>query len=170
MIMTRSYLLTRTLPFLLALAAVALIALPATAQTGFLKMDGIDGDAKARDHMGWIDVVSVSYDWERAAGPGTGQGRRRASVTYGDVVIVKEIDGSTPMLIDALARGRAIPSALLDVMRGNSVVLKYELTNVAVTSHSIKDGREQVSLSFESIAITHPDSGRETEVNTVTGR
>jgi hypothetical protein len=50
-------------------------------------------------------------------------------------------------------------------MRGNSVVIKYELENVSITSHAMKEGKEHISISFENMKILHPASRREAAIN-----
>lgn len=151
--------------------ATAFLAVPATAQAGFLQIDDIEGEATARGHERWIDVLSVSYAWGLPdGGTTTGQTRRaRGRVNVDGLTIVKEMDASTPLLVNALARGTVSQSATIDVMRGNAVVLKYELTNVAITSHAMMDGKEHVSLRFESITISHPASGREAAIDVAAG-
>ncbi|MEM1056517.1 MAG: type VI secretion system tube protein Hcp [Bacteroidota bacterium] len=165
--MTRAHFPNRFLPLLLVVAALALLAAPTSAQTGFLQIGDIEGEATDRDHRGWIDILSVSYEWGVTQGQ---SGRTRGRVTYGDLIVVKEIDAATPLLIDALTRGVVTPKATVHLKRGNSVVLTYELANVRITSHAMQDGKEHVSIAFESITIAHPATSAEVTVDTVGGR
>lgn len=160
----------RIVQFLLAVVAVAFVAVPAAAQNGYLQLGDIAGEATDRDHRDWIDLLSVSHAWDRPDAGATGQTRRRGQANIDGLVVVKAIDAATPKLIEALARGTVLQSATIDWMRGGSVALKYELTNVRVTSHAMDDGKEHVSLAFERMTITHPPSSIEVTIDLASGR
>jgi hypothetical protein len=62
---------------------------------GYIKLGDIKGEATDRGHEGWIDILSVSHSITRPMSSGiSGSTRQRGSVTFGDVVLVKELDKS----------------------------------------------------------------------------
>ena len=69
---------------------------------GYIKIGDIEGESTDKNHAGWINVLTVSQSLSRPMQSGiSGSTRQRASVTCGDVIITKEMDASTPKLIQA---------------------------------------------------------------------
>ncbi len=148
----------------------------APASAGFIKFDGIDGESKDSNHDKWIDVLSISYGIHRPMAAGiSGSTRQRSAATFGDVVLVKEIDKSSPKLQEKIATGEVIPKLEIELTspsRGDSreTYLKYELTNVMVTSYRISGSTggdavptETIAINFEEIKVTYTefdDTGR----------
>ena len=75
----------------------------------FIKFDGVDGEAKDKDHKGWSDLLSMTWGVHKAGGGATGQTRRRGVATVEDVVITKELDKSSPKLAEAVLYGQGLP-------------------------------------------------------------
>jgi type VI secretion system secreted protein Hcp len=132
----------------------------------FIKFDGIDGEAKDKDHKSWSDLLSMSWSVSKAGGGATGQTRRRGVATVDDVQITKELDKSSPKLAEAVLTGKVFPKVEIHNTatygEGRATFLKYELKNVAVTSHSITASgggdavpHENMSLNFEEVKKTY---------------
>ena len=75
----------------------------------FIKFDGVDGEAKDKDHKQWSDLLSMSWGVHKAGGGATGQTRRRGVATVDDVNITKELDKSSPKLAEAVLTGKVFP-------------------------------------------------------------
>ncbi len=142
----------------------------APAPAAYIKFDGVDGEAKDRDRGGWSDILSFSHGISRPMTAGaTGATRQRGDVTLGDLVVVKELDKSSPKLMEALTTGNIFPSITLDVARsssdgGRTTYLQWELTNVMVTNYRVGgatsgDDRptETISLNYEEIKVTYTE-------------
>jgi type VI secretion system secreted protein Hcp len=83
---------------------------------GYLKIGDIKGESVDKDHKDWINLLSVSQSLTRPMSAGiSGSTRQRASVTCGDVVCVKEMDASTPKLIQAVCDGTVFPKVQIDL-------------------------------------------------------
>lgn len=149
-------------------SAAAPSSAPATA--GYIKFDGIDGEAIDRGHKDWIDILSVSHGISRPMSAGaTGATRQRAAATYGDVVVVKELDKSSPKLMESLSTGAVIPTMALSVTRASAdgtstPYLQWELKNVMVTAYRISGATsgedrptETISLNYEEIKVTYTE-------------
>jgi type VI secretion system secreted protein Hcp len=132
----------------------------------FIKFDGVDGEAKDKDHKSWSDLLSMSWGVRKAGAGATGQTRRRGAASVDDVVITKEVDKSSPKLAEAVLSGKVYPKVELQDTatygEGRGTFLKYELKNVAITSHVITAAgggdavpHENMSLNFEEVKMTY---------------
>lgn len=209
----------KLLPGLFGASALIIVGMmPATAAVDmFIKIEGIDGEAKDADHKGEIDILSWSWGESRnkpgmsnrpagthvapsqsrvlvaprADGGGqTGATRRRGDTTLGDVSVVKELDKSSPRLASSPPRsgsgagefsftkyvdksspklqqyctsGQPIPELVLSDEKKKLQYIKYELTNVMITScaRGSKDGKptESISMSYKQIKWTYGKQG-----------
>ena len=135
----------------------------------FMQVSGVDGESTDSDHKDWIEVLSFSMGMTLPGGGATGPSRRRGDVVVEDIVVVKELDKSSPKLMDKCVKGAVIPLLVIDVCRSNVdgsrlVYYKYELQNVMITSFyangSTSDDRptETVTLNFEEIKVTYTET------------
>jgi len=135
---------------------------------GFIKFDGVDGESTDKEHQGWINLESFNWSMNQPA-QATGQSRRRGAVIVEDLSFSKELDIASPRLAEYLANGRVTSLVQLHLTRstdrGEEVYLRYELTNVLISSYEISwegEGRpvENVTFNFEEIVMSYaPDEG-----------
>ena len=135
---------------------------------GYIKFDGVDGEAQDKDHKGWSDLASFSQPIHKP-GAGTGPTRRRGDVGLEDIVVVKEIDKSTPKLGEALCKGKVFPKVEIHLTAsytdaGRQTYFAYELKNVQISSYTISGSGqsedvpvEEVSFNFEEIKVTYTE-------------
>jgi len=130
----------------------------------YIKFDGIDGEATDSSHQSWSDLLSFSHTIHKPGAGATGATRTRGDVTLGDVVVVRELDKASPKLQEAVLRGKVFPMVQFEFASSSdrATYLKYELTNVMVTSISTSgdaDDRptEEVTLNFEEIKVTYTE-------------
>lgn len=140
---------------------------------GYLKIGDIKGESTDDGHKDWINLLSVSNNISRPMGTGHGSTRQRSSATFGDVVVVKEVDASTPKLQEAIADGTNYKKVLIDLCTSSEggkrvPYLQWELTNGRVSSYSVSgatDGgsvpTEQCSINFEEIKVTYDQLGKD---------
>ena len=132
----------------------------------FIKFDGIDGEAKDKDHKQWSDLLSMSWGVSKAGGGATGQTRRRGVAVVEDMAITKEADKSSPKLAEAVVSGKVFPKVEIHNTatygEGRATFMKYELKNVAITMHSLGASgggdavpQETMSLNFEEVKMTY---------------
>ena len=111
----------------------------------FIKFPGVDGESIDKDHNAWIDVLSVDFNDLRT------------------ITVSKDIDSSTPKLIEAVCRAdESDPVAVIlcpelsitDSRGGVPLVLPFETVtiDICITTH----GKEQCYLQFvlEKVRIT----------------
>ena len=141
---------------------------------GYIKIGDIKGESTDQGHKDWINLLSVSQGLSRPMRAGTsGSTRQRASVDCGDLVMVKEVDSSTPKLIEACCDGTVFPEVKVDLCTssgGDSRIPYYQwtLTNVHVTSYDCSGGAqdgqiptESLSLNYEEIRWTYTKMGKD---------
>jgi type VI secretion system secreted protein Hcp len=161
-----------------ALAALVLMGSALSADAGaYMKFDGVDGECQDEHHKDWITIESLSHAIVRGGGL-TGQSRRRGDVVLGDVVCVKELDKASPKIAESVCTGRVFPKVEIEFTRsttspdgtdGPVTYLKYELTNVMVTSYSFHGNAagdplptEEITLNFEEIKVTYTEQDKST--------
>ena len=163
---------TNTSIFSLLLSALAAGTLMLSAQgAAYIKFDGVDGESQDKDHKAWSDLLSFSQAVHQPGGGATGQSRRRGDVILDDIVIVRQLDKSSPKLAESVMLGKVFPSILVNFTRdtdeGRVTYYRYELKNVMVTSYSVNiqvddAGNdvpvEQFSLNFEEIKVTYTET------------
>jgi type VI secretion system secreted protein Hcp len=144
---------------------------------GYLKIDGIEGECTEPDHTGWINIECVSQDLHRPTMQGKGAStRHRSSVTCGDVVVVKEMDSSTPKLIQAICDGKNFKEVKIDLCTsvGGTKRLPYYqvvINDVMISNYSVsgtcgKDGgvpTESLSLNYLKISWVYDKMGKDSK-------
>jgi type VI secretion system secreted protein Hcp len=137
---------------------------------GYIKFDGIDGEAADKDHKGWSDLESFSQALSRPGGSGTGVARRSGDVILEDILCTKALDKSSPKIAEAVCNGKVFPKVELHLTAsytgaGRVTYYAYELKNVLVTNYGISgsgqsDSRaqENISLNFEEIKVTYTET------------
>jgi len=122
----------------------------------YIKFDGVDGEATDKDHRGWSDLLSLS---ESSTIPNDSVSTSsRGEVVLEDIVVVKELDKSSPKLAESIIMGKVFPKVLINLCSEDEsdCYLSYELVNVMITSYSISGSEnqipvEEISLSFEKM-------------------
>lgn len=158
--------MTKTTLLTILIAGVFVLGSIATNEafaTGYMKLGDIKGESTDDGHKDWINLLSVSQAISRG---GTTGGADKA--TFGDIVVVKEIDKSTPKLQEAIAKGQHYRENVIidftkELQGGKQVTyLQWELKNVIVSNYSFHGSAsgdpiptEQVSLNFEEIKVTY---------------
>lgn len=145
-------------PMLRILFALAVVLVPmATVDAAmFLKLDGIDGESVDQDHEGWSDIQSISWSLSDPTA-------RRGPLVVGDFVVTKSVDLSSTPIIGLLSSGVVTPTVRIDVTRPSdrASYLKYELTNVLISSYSTSSANssvpptETLTLNFSEIKVTY---------------
>jgi len=145
----------------------AIIAPPTTttAAAGYIKFDGVDGEAQDAGHRNWSDLLSFSQGQSVPVDAATGRARGR--VVFEDIVVTRELDKASPKLAEAICQGQVFPKVEIHWMRTvadgtRQAYYAYELKNVQITSYSIGGSAqsdavptEQISLNFEEIKATY---------------
>lgn len=143
------------------ITAVCLATSASAASDYFLKIDGIDGESTDEFHRGSIDVQGFSYD---ISPPTRRPGAPVLRVSFSDLTVTKELDKSSPKLMEACAMGKHIPQAILTCRKsgggGQETYLRITMTDVLVSSFSSTGSSssdrpsESFSLNFTKIEFS----------------
>lgn len=126
----------------------------------FVRIDGIPGDSMDDAHCDEIEAISFSQSVKQSASASASSGGGASSerANFGDVIIVKNIDMSTPKLYIASADGTHISEVTISFVNALSSdqILFYEvrLSNVIISSVSFSEGVEIVGFNFGRIEWT----------------
>lgn len=130
---------------------------------GYLKIGDIKGESVEPAHKEWINLLSFDQHISRPMAAGiSGSTRQRASAVCGDVVVTKELDASTPKLIQAICDGTVFKEVKIDMCTSTGdkqrvPYLQYELKNVMVSSFSISGASEGPSVPTESLSLNYEE-------------
>jgi type VI secretion system secreted protein Hcp len=153
------------MPALVLLGAGLVASGPAAAaEEIFLRLDGIAGGATTAGHPNEIIISSYSQAFSNTSSPATGGGGGAGKVKCGEIVVMKNIDKSSPKLIGAVVTGNRIATGDIrfDSTRGNGALTEsyhVALTDVIVTDiaqmdHTPQGVMEQVTLSARQFKFT----------------
>jgi type VI secretion system secreted protein Hcp len=128
----------------------------------YFKIDGVEGQAEDTKHEKWIQLLSYNHSIfnETTGMHSAGGAHMGGRVQHNDIVLSKQIDGTSPMLMLACCQGKAHPTAVIELVRagasGNDAIpyQKIELTDVVVKSVSPM-GADGSSFPTESVSLTY---------------
>ena len=135
----------------------------------YIKFEGVDGEAKDKDHKAWSDLVSFGQGIHQPGGGATGPTRRRGDVILDDISCSKELDKASPKIAEAVCKGKVFGKVEIHVTAsttdaGRVTYWAYELKNVMVTSYTVGGSgqaetvpSEDFSLNFEEIKATYTE-------------
>ena len=125
----------------------------------FLKLDDIKGESTDRRHADEIVVLSWNWGMQQAAaspaGSGGGAGVGAGKVKVNDLLVTKQVDKASPLLMLACCSGKHFKEALLTVRRAGEKPIEYlkiTMKEVFVSSVSI-DGTDAQDRPTETIAL-----------------
>jgi type VI protein secretion system component Hcp len=142
---------------------ITLFAAATSRAAGFIKFDGIDGEAKDKDHKQWIDVVSVSWPAARPHGgdpdrPLIAGAANGPPAGAGKLTITAHSDAAAVQLQRAAQQRTRFSNVLLELPDANGRTTRYVLSGVTIDAAHGESGRptEQLSLNYEKIVIAAP--------------
>lgn len=136
----------------------------------YIKFDGIEGEAKDKDHDAWSDILSFSQGCSKPGGGATGPTRRRGDTVLDDIIIVKELDKASPKIAEAVCKGKVFPKVEIHLTAsytdaGRITYYAYELTNAQVINYKVSGSgqsedvpTEDISINFEEIKTTYTET------------
>jgi type VI secretion system secreted protein Hcp len=142
----------------------------------YCKFDGIDGESKDKDHIGWIDLESFSQGYHSTGGGQTGQARRGSTVVVNDISMTKYFDKASHKLAEAVLNGKVFPKVEIhftasysDQNEGRKAYMVIEMKNVRVSSWNLAGSggqsgdrpMEQVACNYEDIRSNYIEYDKE---------
>jgi type VI secretion system secreted protein Hcp len=139
----------------------------------FLKIDGIDGEAVDAKHKGEIELLSFSWGITQPISQTGGGATGKAQVS--DFSIVKQMNASSPLLMEKCCSGEHIPNVTIKLVNKETKQTFYEvkLTDCLISSYNTGGAgnggavpMDQVSFNFRGMDLQATDkSGRSTQVS-----
>ncbi|MGB3539155.1 MAG: type VI secretion system tube protein Hcp [Mesorhizobium sp.] len=126
----------------------------------YVKYEGIDGEATHEDHKKWIDVSSLQFGVGRGiASPSGATANREASQpSVSEVVVTKQLDGSSSKLFTESvtgAAGKKVEIHLVSTGSPGNTYVEYVLSDALISGYSVSSGgdrpSESVSINFTKI-------------------
>ncbi len=121
----------------------------------FLKMAPVEGESVDAKHKGEIEVESFSWA-ETAASSGSGGGAAVGKVQAQDLVFVKKVDKSSPVLMIGCATGQRFKTAILTGRKAGGAqqdYLKITLEDVSITSYQVGGSAQTDALPFDQVSL-----------------
>lgn len=123
----------------------------------FLKMAPVEGESADAKHKGEIEVESFSWGETASAGTGPGGGAAAGKVQAQDLVFVKKVDKSSPVLMIGCATGQHYKTAILSGRKAGAAqqdYLKITLEDVSITSYQVGGSVQTDALPFDQVSLT----------------
>lgn len=133
----------------------------------FMKLGDIKGDATDQDHKDWILIESMSSPIHRSIPQGArDQQRSRGETTLGDVVVVRQLDKSSPKMQENCANGTPVKEVEIhfctQAKNKQEPYLIYKLKDVIITSYSAHANAsgspmpsEEITLGYSAVEWTY---------------
>ncbi len=130
---------------------------------GFLKLEGVKGESKAKGHIGEIDILDVHFALSQPGSMAYGGGGGTGKVDFHDISVTKRFDLSSATLMGFCANGKHIKNGVVILRKAGEHPLDYlkiELDDIIVTSLTPSglgtgDGMEHLTLNFSKIDMTY---------------
>ncbi|MDY7579029.1 type VI secretion system tube protein Hcp [Herbaspirillum sp. RTI4] len=129
----------------------------------YLQIEGIKGESTDDIHKDWIECKSVQWEvlQPKSTSSSTGGGHTAERCEHRDIVLLKQADLATPLLLQNCSSGKTIPKAKFEFLRadGNGSRIKYfeiELENILISNVTpyVAEGdilNESVSLKYSRV-------------------
>jgi type VI secretion system secreted protein Hcp len=143
--------------FLTLSAALIVLAFTLAARADiYVHIEGLKGDATAREHVGAINALRYSLEISAAVDAGAGEGAVRA--VYKPLVITKEIDSTSPRFLHAVSTGEHFKTLTLVLVKPDAQGREF-VTFTARFEHpvisSVRHYTDEHGLNLEEVAITY---------------
>ncbi len=132
----------------------------------FLKLEGIDGEAKDDKHAGEIDILAWSWGMSQSGSMHHGGGGGAGKVNMQDLSFTHYLDKSSGNLMLYCAKGAHIPEATLVVRKAGDEALEYVvitmkkclITSVSTGGSGGEDRlTENCSINFAEVKVEYQE-------------
>lgn len=137
--------------------------------TGYLKIEGIDGESKRADHEGEIDCFGVQFEAKQMSSSSVGSGRTRGRATLSDFSFNKWLDAASPYLMLACAKGKSFAEIVFTARKDsgdahldyliitleNCIISSYNMAQNAPEESSNELVSETISVSYEKVTFKY---------------
>lgn len=131
-----------------------------------IKIDGIKGESKLKDHVDEIDVLAWSWGLSQSGTFHAGGGGGAGKVNVQDLSFTKWVDKSSPELMLACSNGKHIPKAVLSIRKAGEKPLDYVVITIEkLLVSSVSTGgsggedrlTENVTVNFTKVKVEYQE-------------
>lgn len=137
--------------------------------TGYLKIEGIDGESLRADHEGEIDCFGIEFSATQMSSSSVGSGRTRGRATLSDFTFHKWYDAASPYLALACAKGKSFAEIVFTARKdsGDShldyliitlekcIISSYKMVQNAPEASSNEMIADEITVSYEKLKIKY---------------
>ncbi len=137
--------------------------------TGYLKIEGIDGESKRAEHEGEIDCFGVEFNAKQMSSSSVGSGRTRGRATLSDFTFHKWLDAASPYLALACAKGKSFDEIVFTARKDSGdthldyliitlskcIIAVYQMSQNAPEADSNELVSESISVSYEGLKFKY---------------
>jgi type VI secretion system secreted protein Hcp len=151
----------------LSLVALTVPGIASAAEKIFLKIDGIQGESLDAQHKDWIDVLYWSIGVTSAVSARTVAGAVVGKASFQDLKFTKLIDKSSALLFRAVASGKHIKNATLEVWDAAGkfkfweIVMEELIVSGITNSGNVQANTEEITLNFGTVKWTYTQPKRQ---------
>jgi len=164
---------------LVAALVFAMVGTASAAYEFYMQIQGIPGESTEKNHVGWIEVLSIAQPSSQQLPMVVGQGtmptppRPTGTAGAGQVTIMKALDKSSPQIFQSCAGGKQMGSVRIEQFRDRMPFMAYDLKNVLITRYVLsrpsgKLPMEEISFNYASIEWVYTPSSAPTAGGVVT--
>ena len=130
----------------------------------FMKIEGVEGESKDKNHANEIDVLAWSWGMTQSGTTHLGGGAGAGKVNVQDLSFTKYIDKSSADLMLSCCTGKHYGDALLTIRKAGDQPLEYlkiTMTDLIITSVSTGGSggedrlTENVTLNFAKVEVEY---------------
>ena len=132
----------------------------------FLKLDGIEGESKDKEHKNQIHIESFSWGLSQTGTFGAGGGGGAGKVQVHDISISKFTDKASPTLMLYCANGKHVPNGLITVRKAGEKPLDYlkiKLNDILISAVQSAGNNgsdilsENLTLNFGKVEVQYQE-------------
>ncbi len=142
----------------------------------FVEIEGIVGDSTDPAHDGWVLVDAATPIFRSIPGGAVDQQRPRGERSLGEVTFVRQLDRSSPQLMEACALGKFNKNIVVDftitttAARREAVYLSWTFHDLYFSSYSIHAESSGPAKTTETLVLTYKSAEWQSfQVDPVTG-
>lgn len=131
-----------------------------------IKIDGIKGESKLKDHAEEVDVLAWSWGMSQSGGFSAGGGGGSGKANIQDLSLTKYVDKASPELMLACCSGKHLKDAVLTIRKAGDKPLEYlsiKLEKLIVSSISTGGSggedrlTENVTFNFGKVSVDYQE-------------
>lgn len=126
----------------------------------FAKMEGIVGESSDKNHLGWLDILTIKWGTNRkiTSETSTRGDRESSNTSISDLVIIRRMDKATPKIFieSCCGKGKDIEIHLTKTGQGDgtNVFMSYTLRNALICGYRLKAHKDDLNRPNEEIRIS----------------